>query len=213
MTCMDALCLASVIFDFSAGPSIRLRIPEKLDGHSTRSWASNPRHRGHLFHELGQVTDAFMGSSLPNLVKRFRDAHLSAHAFSGQGEAVGVVNQAVEDGVGEDWVADGLVPLVDWQLACDDGGAAALPVLENFQEITAFGGGQHRQAPVVQDQDLSALDGFQNAGEPTVASGDCQCLEEPGNAVIHDPAVIAARLVAERTGNPTFFEPGRARDQ
>lgn len=100
---------------------ITVRIPEKLGGHSTRSWAAIPRHRGHLFHELGQVTDAFMGSSLPNLVKRFRGAHLSAHAFSGQGEAVGVVNQAVEDGVGEGWVADGLVPLVDRQLAGDDG--------------------------------------------------------------------------------------------
>jgi hypothetical protein len=28
---------------------------------------------------------------------------------------------AVEDGVGEGGIADGLVPLVDRQLACDDG--------------------------------------------------------------------------------------------
>jgi hypothetical protein len=97
------------------------RIPEKSGGHSTRSWAAIPRHRGHLFHELGQVTDAFMGSSLSNLVKRFRGAHFSSHAVSSQGEAVGVVNQAVEDGVGEGGIADGLVPLVDRQLACDDG--------------------------------------------------------------------------------------------
>ena len=28
---------------------------------------------------------------------------------------------AVEDGVGQGWAADGLVPVLDRQLACDDG--------------------------------------------------------------------------------------------
>lgn len=119
------------------------------------------------------------------------------------------MSQAVGDGVGEGWVADGLVPLVDRQLACDDRGAAALPIFEDFQEIAAFGGGWDGQASVARDQDqeLGARDGFQNAAAPTVASGDGQGLEEPGNAVIHDPVVVAAGLVAECAGNPAFAQP------
>ena len=33
---------------------------------------------------------------------------------------MGVVNETVEDGVGEGWVSDGLVPMFDGQLACDE---------------------------------------------------------------------------------------------
>ena len=49
-----------------------------------------------------------------------------------------VVNEAVEDGVCEGGVADGFVPLVNGELACDDGGGAAVAVFEDFQQVTAL---------------------------------------------------------------------------
>lgn len=101
---------------------------------------------------LGRRPAGFIESALAVLVKRFRRAHLSAHAVSGQGKAVGIVDQAVENGVSQSRVADGFVPLIDGQLAGHDGGSAALPVFEDFQQIAAFWGGKDRQAPVVQDQ-------------------------------------------------------------
>jgi hypothetical protein len=39
---------------------------------------------------------------------------------------MGVMNEAVEDGVGIGWITDDIVPAVDGKLACDDGGAAAI---------------------------------------------------------------------------------------
>ena len=130
---------------------------------------------------------------------------------SGEIEAVGVVNQPVEDGVSECGVADGLMPLIDWQLAGDDGGAAALTV---FEQIAPLRGGQDGQAPVVQDQDLGAFDGFRDAGMLAITPGDGQCLEKPGNAVIHHAPVVSAGLVAKRAGDvakragdPTFPKP------
>ena len=54
-----------------------------------------------------------MGSVLTVLVKRFRSAEFSSHAVPGLFETVCIVNQAVENGVGQSWVADGLMPLVD----------------------------------------------------------------------------------------------------
>jgi hypothetical protein len=42
---------------------------------------------------------------------------------------VGVVDQAVEDGVGVGGIADQRVPLIDGELAGDDGGVAAVAVL------------------------------------------------------------------------------------
>ena len=48
---------------------------------------------------------------------------------------MGVMNEAVEDSVGIGWITDDIVPAVDGKLACDDGGAAAIALLKDFQKI------------------------------------------------------------------------------
>jgi hypothetical protein len=73
------------------------------------------------------------------------------------------MNETVEDGVGEGWVADGLVPVFDRQLACDDGRGAAMAIFEDFQKVTPLWRGEDCKAPIVNDQDLHAGDGFENA--------------------------------------------------
>ena len=47
-------------------------------------------------------------------------SHL-AHAFSGHGQAVSVVDQTIEDGIGQGGVSDDFVPLIDGNLASDEG--------------------------------------------------------------------------------------------
>ena len=51
---------------------------------------------------------------------------------------MGVVDEAVEDGVGDGRVGDHLVPVLDVDLAGDDGRAASVPVVEDLQEIAAL---------------------------------------------------------------------------
>lgn len=63
-----------------------------------------------------------------------------SQALAGEGQPVGVVHQAVEDDVGQGGVADHVVPLLDGDLAGDEGGAAAVAVLENLQEVDALAG-------------------------------------------------------------------------
>jgi hypothetical protein len=43
------------------------------------------------------------------------------------------------------------VPLIDGDLAGDDGGAVAAAVLEDFQEVVAGRGVERLEAPVVED--------------------------------------------------------------
>ncbi|MHC2380078.1 hypothetical protein ACVIU7_007966 [Bradyrhizobium liaoningense] len=45
-----------------------------------------------------------------------------SHAFSGELEAVGVVDEAIENGVGDRGVPNGSMPGVHGELTCDDGG-------------------------------------------------------------------------------------------
>jgi hypothetical protein len=67
-----------------------------------------------------------------------------SRAFSGELEAVGVVDEAIENGVGDRGVPNGSMPGIHGELTCDDGGCAAVAVLEDFEQIAAFCGGEHR---------------------------------------------------------------------
>lgn len=71
---------------------------------------------------------------------------------------MGVVDEAVEDGVGVGRVADEGVPLVDRELAGDEGGTAAISVLQDLQEVVAGAGIERGEAPVVEDEKIDAAE-------------------------------------------------------
>jgi hypothetical protein len=123
---------------------------------------------------------------------------------------MGVVDQAVEDGVGIGWVADYLVPFVDRNLAGQDGRAAAVSFFEDLVEITAGATVERLEAPIIEDEKLDAVEAAHDAGIAAVAVGQRKIGEELGHALIEDRAVVAAGLVAEGTGKPTFADAGRS---
>ena len=108
-----------------------MRMPRKMGINSTRSWALVPRDRGQPFHGIvgtdstrrwaAGLTDGFMGSGLCWQGKACVAGGGLSHAFSGQFEPVGGVDKTIGAGVGQGWIADGLKPVRDGQLACDDG--------------------------------------------------------------------------------------------
>src|SRR6266478_8627828 len=53
-------------------------------------------------------------------------------------QAMGVVDDPVEDGVGEGGLADQVVPAVDRDLAGDQGGAATVAFFDDFQHVVAL---------------------------------------------------------------------------
>ena len=69
-----------------------------------------------------------------------------SHRLSFQVEGVGVVHEAVEDGVGERGVTDDLVPVFGGELAGDQGRAPFVTVFEDFQEVAAIRRAQRRRA-------------------------------------------------------------------
>src|SRR5258708_16746442 len=125
-----------------------------------------------------------------------------------------VVDEPVEDGLGVGWVTDGLVAFVDRHLAGEDGRAAAVAFFEDLVEIAACTAVERFEAPIVEDQELSAVEASHDAGMAPVAAGQCEIGEELGDALIEDRAVVAASLVAESTSKPTFPDAGwPAQDQ
>jgi hypothetical protein len=50
--------------------------------------------------------------------------------------------------------------MFDGDLAGDDGRGATMAIIKDFQKIAPFGRIENRQAPVVEDKELNAADGF-----------------------------------------------------
>ena len=48
------------------------------------------------------------------------------------------MDQAVEDGIGDGGLPDQLMPGIDRELTGDEGGAAIVAIIEDFQEVPAF---------------------------------------------------------------------------
>jgi len=61
-------------------------------------------------------------------------------AVAGEIDAVGVVDEPVEDGVGVGRIADQFMPAVDRDLAGDDRRAPAVALLDDLEEIVAGAG-------------------------------------------------------------------------
>ena len=99
---------------------------------------------------------------------------------------MGVVNEAVEDGVGISRVANKGVPFVDRDLASEDGRAAAIAFLEDFIEVTTGAGVERFEAPIVEDEELDAGETTQDAGIAAVTAGEREFREQLGNPLIEN---------------------------
>src|SRR6266436_3509297 len=67
-------------------------------------------------------------------------------------QPVSVVHEPVEDGVGDSRAGNGLMPLLDRELAGDDRRAAPVPIVNNLQEVAPLIRRQIGETPVVEDQ-------------------------------------------------------------
>ena len=65
---------------------------------------------------------------------------------------MGIVNEAVEDGVGIGRIADDFMPTIDGKLRGYHGGTASIAIFEDFKEIMPGGGIERLQPPVVKDE-------------------------------------------------------------
>ena len=127
-------------------------------------------------------------------------ALVAAHAFAGEFDAVGVVNETVQDGVGIGRIADYLVPSVYRKLGGNHRGVVSVAFLEDFQKIVPGGGVERLQALIIENEQIGAAQIAQKTRMASVATRQGEGLEEPGHALIEDRMVVATRLVAERRG-------------
>jgi hypothetical protein len=135
---------------------------------------------------------------------------VQAKAIASEIDAVGVVDEAVKNGVCVSRIADNVVPPVDWELAGDDCRFSPVAFFEDFEEIMPCGGIERFETPVVKDEELHAPKRPQESGIAAIAARQCEISEELGNALIENGSVIAAGAVAGRASEPAFADAGWA---
>src|SRR6201993_2090368 len=116
-------------------------------------------------------------------------------AVAGEIDAVGVVNEPIEDGVGISRIANEGVPLVDGDLTGEDGRATPIAFLEDLVKVTTGAGVERFEAPIVEDEELDAGETAQDPGIAAVTAGEREFGKELGNPLIENRAVVTAGLV------------------
>ena len=140
----------------------REEIQDDLDNRCgfRRSDHAGPRQEGHPFRgkRPGCRSEATLGGSGSGL------RGVSPHGGSFELDTMGVVHKPVEDGIAEGGVADDVVPVVDGQLAGDQGGATSVSVLEDLKEISAFGLIEGLESEVVDEERSGPLESVEETG-------------------------------------------------
>ena len=131
-----------------------------------------------------------------------------AERVSFQFPAVGVVDEPVQEGVGHRWIRDHFVPRANGKLAGDEGGAVAVPVIEDLQKLTALAFIDLDQAPVVNDQHLDLGDLFEQLRQAAIGRGAAQGPKQCRRIEVERPVDFAARLVCQRTSDEGFAAAG-----
>jgi hypothetical protein len=121
-----------------------------------------------------------------------------------------VVGEAVEDGVGVSGIANNLMPGGQGELGGDDRRSAPVSLLEDFEQIVTGAGVERFEAEVVENEQIGAAEGFDEARMAPVASGERQILAELRPAMIEDGAIVAAGFLADGASQPTLADAGRA---
>jgi hypothetical protein len=79
-----------------------------------------------------------------------RDRASAPETVAAQIDAMSVVDQAVQDGVGIGWMADKIVPAFYGDLAGQDGRAPPVAFFEDLVEVVAGAGVERLEAPIVE---------------------------------------------------------------
>jgi len=118
------------------------------------------------------------------------------------------MNEAVQDCIAEGGVTDDIVPMFHGDLAGDDGRCPTMAIIKELEKVAPFGWIENRQAPVVEDEELNATDGFEQAAIAAIASSEGERLEEARDAMILDRTIVAASFVTEGASDPALAQTG-----
>jgi hypothetical protein len=135
-----------------------------------------------------------------------------AQALAGKLDPVSVVNEAVEDGVGECWIADHVMPAIDRHLAGDERRRVIEAILDDFEQVAGLLRGEGFRPPIIQDEQFDPAEAFEQLAISPVATRQGESTKEAWNTLVKDGDILPAGLLAESAGKPAFAGATRSCD-
>src|SRR6516162_4551569 len=192
-----------------------LRIPMMSAGHSDRCRPLVPIEVGRPFRLMsaGVAGRPLVGCdlSITGCMGSSGDGFgpvLLAQTVTSELQSVSIVDDPVEDGVGQGRLANQVVPAVDGDLASDQRGAGPVAVFDDFEHVVALLRPKRLETPIVEDQELDAAEGTHQTRVAAVAACQGEIAEHARDTLIKHRAVVAAGLVAEGAGQPALADAG-----
>ena len=136
-----------------------------------------------------------------------------SHTLAGEFDAIGVVDEAIEDRVGDGGIADDFIPVIDRNLTGDDGRAPLVAVFDDLEEVAALIVIELLRSPVVENEQVGSRQGLQRPGVSPIASCQSEGGKESWGAMIGDGEILAAGLLAKGAGEPALADTGRPGQQ
>lgn len=119
-----------------------------------------------------------------------QDALGFAEGLAVEFQPVGVMDQPVQDCVGDGGIVNHLMPLVHRELAGDEGRTHSLPVVQDLQQVAILFTGDGRHAEVVDHEQGRPVQLFEQLQEAAVGLGVLQFPEQFGCVVVTDPVAV-----------------------
>lgn len=123
---------------------------------------------------------------------------------------MGIVHDAIKNGVGDGGFADHVMPPRDRQLGGNQCGFSAIALFEDFEEVKSLLIGQRMRAPIVENEELDPRKFVDEPWEATIKTRKCQVLKEPGHTDVENRVVEASSLSTDRACEPGFPRAGLA---
>ena len=90
-----------------------------------------------------------------------------------------VVNDAVQYRITEGGIGDDVMPLRDGDLACDQERSLVVTVIDDLKEITTLLGGERLGSPIVDDDEVCALQRGHQARQAPFTAGLGKVCKQP----------------------------------
>lgn len=120
---------------------------------------------------------------------------------------MGVMDQPVKDGVGDSRVSDLFVPVIHGELTGDNGGAVAVALLDDLQEVSSLNVGHGSHTEIVKHKDVGFGELLHEASITAIAFSQSHLVKELWRADVKGAVSFAAGLVGQGAGDKGFPRP------
>ena len=124
-----------------------------------------------------------------------------------------VLHESIQHGIGHSLVTYRLVPLLNRQLAGNNGGPLAGPVVNDLQQVGPGLTVQGGHAPVVEQQDVRIFEHVQPARKGAVGVANAQLLTQARNPQVQRTVATPAGMLGQRARQLGLARAGGPGDQ